>query len=187
MPKNILMIGPTGCGKTEIARRLAKLADAPFVKVEATKYTEVGFHGRDVDQIIRDLLDNAIVMVKQRIRAQLRDKVAGQVERRIVEALTGADDEREVANFRDMYRAGQLDETEVELELPMGRSRGAGGLSIMPIMNDNPQVGVCIVNFLSTVLYKPLFVHGYLYVDVCFKMYNVCWKPRCCMVLWSRF
>lgn len=137
VPKNILMIGPTGCGKTEIARRLAKLADAPFVKVEATKYTEVGFHGRDVDQIIRDLLDNAIVMVKQRMRTQLRDQVAASVEQRIVEALTGNDDEREASNFRDLYKQGQLDATEVELDLPVSRGRAVG---ILPIPVDNPQI-----------------------------------------------
>lgn len=89
IPKNILMIGPTGVGKTEIARRLAKLISAPFIKVEATKFTEVGFHGRDVDQIIRDLVDVAINNTRQRLTKRNQKKIDELVEQRILDALVG--------------------------------------------------------------------------------------------------
>ena len=89
-PKNILMIGPTGVGKTEIARRLAKLAQAPFLKVEATKFTEVGYVGRDVDQIIRDLVEAALIMVRDKNRQGVRAKAEAAAEERILDALVGA-------------------------------------------------------------------------------------------------
>ena len=89
VPKNILMIGPTGCGKTEIARRLSKMADAPFIKVEATKFTEVGFHGRDVDQIIRDLVEASIALTRKRKAEEFRAEAKRLVETRILDTLTG--------------------------------------------------------------------------------------------------
>src|SRR5471032_279265 len=88
-PKNILMIGPTGVGKTEIARRLAKLASAPFIKVEATKFTEVGYVGRDVDQIVRDLVEAAMLMIKDKNRAGVRAKAEANAEERLLDALVG--------------------------------------------------------------------------------------------------
>jgi ATP-dependent HslUV protease ATP-binding subunit HslU len=117
-PKNILMIGPTGCGKTEISRRLAKLADAPFVKVEATKFTEVGYVGRDVEQIARDLVEEAIRLEKDRRRAAVKDKAEDAAMERLLEALTGKGaSEATRAAFRQRFHDGHLDDKEVELEL----------------------------------------------------------------------
>lgn len=116
-PKNILMIGPTGVGKTEIARRLAKLAGAPFVKVEATKFTEVGYVGRDVDQIIRDLVEASIHLVRDLKRKEMRSKAEAAAEDRILEALVGSgasDTTKE--SFRKKLRAGDFEEKEIELE-----------------------------------------------------------------------
>jgi ATP-dependent HslUV protease ATP-binding subunit HslU len=113
LPKNILMIGPTGCGKTEISRRLAKLANAPFLKVEATKFTEVGYVGRDVEQIIRDLLESAITMVKEAKRKGLRARAEVAAEERMLTALVGANSSPATRDsFRKKLRAGELDEKE---------------------------------------------------------------------------
>ena len=117
-PKNILMIGPTGVGKTEISRRLAKLAKAPFIKIEATKFTEVGYVGRDVEQIIRDLVDSAIAMTRARMRDDVRAKAAQAAEDRVIEAIAGSDARsatREI--FRKKLRAGELDDQEIELDV----------------------------------------------------------------------
>jgi ATP-dependent HslUV protease ATP-binding subunit HslU len=116
-PKNILMIGPTGVGKTEIARRLARLAQAPFLKVEATKFTEVGYVGRDVDQIVRDLVESAIAMVRDKRRAAVRAKAEAAAEERILDALTGPGSTAARESFRKKLRAGELDDKEVELTL----------------------------------------------------------------------
>ena len=117
-PKNILMIGPTGVGKTEISRRLAKLARAPFLKVEATKFTEVGYVGRDVEQIIRDLVDSSIAMTRDHMREDVRARAKDAAEERVIEAIAGADARdatREV--FRKKLRSGELDDTVIELEV----------------------------------------------------------------------
>jgi ATP-dependent HslUV protease ATP-binding subunit HslU len=116
-PKNILMIGPTGVGKTEIARRLAKLAQAPFLKVEATKFTEVGYVGRDVDQIVRDLIEGAIAMVREKRRAGVRARAEAAAEERILDALTGPGSVAARDSFRRKLRAGELDDKEVELQM----------------------------------------------------------------------
>jgi ATP-dependent HslUV protease ATP-binding subunit HslU len=117
-PKNILMIGPTGCGKTEISRRLAKLADAPFVKVEATKFTEVGYVGRDVEQIARDLVEEAVRLERERRRSAVRDASQAAAMERLLDALTGkGSSEATRASFRQRFSDGSLDNAEVEIEV----------------------------------------------------------------------
>ncbi len=116
-PKNILMIGPTGVGKTEISRRLAKLANAPFLKVEATKFTEVGYVGRDVEQIIRDLVDSAIMMTRDTMREDVETRARAAAEARVLTALAGTDAREQTLDmFRKKLRDGLLDEKEIELE-----------------------------------------------------------------------
>ncbi|MES1157254.1 MAG: ATP-dependent protease ATPase subunit HslU [Alphaproteobacteria bacterium] len=117
-PKNILMIGPTGVGKTEIARRLAKLANAPFLKVEATKFTEVGYVGRDVEQIVRDLVEVALDMSRDRRRREVRARADSAAEDRILDALVGQGASAATReSFRKKLRAGELDESEIEVEM----------------------------------------------------------------------
>ena len=137
-PKNILMIGPTGVGKTEISRRLAKLANAPFLKVEATKFTEVGYVGRDVEQIIRDLVESAIVMLRETRRREMQAQAHGAAEDRVITALVGENaSETTRSSFRRKLRDNLLDDTEIEIEvadtsnpMPMMDVPGAGQMGM---------------------------------------------------------
>ena len=118
LPKNILMIGPTGVGKTEISRRLSKLAEAPFIKVEATRFTEVGYVGRDVEQIIRDLIEIAIAMEREKKRKEVKAKAELKAEEKVLDALVG--NKASVAtreSFRKRLRTGDLDDNEIEIEV----------------------------------------------------------------------
>jgi ATP-dependent HslUV protease ATP-binding subunit HslU len=133
VPKNILMIGPTGCGKTEIARRLAKITESPFVKVEATKFTEVGFHGRDVDQIIRDLMDNAITLTKTKLKQRFKSRVAEMIENKILDFVCGESASEETREaFRALYREGALDDRLIEVVLPEGTGGNSDGVRFDP-------------------------------------------------------
>jgi len=141
LPKNILMIGPTGVGKTEIARRLARLAQAPFLKVEATKFTEVGYVGRDVEQIVRDLLEVAITMTRNRLRKQVQAKAEIAAEDRLLDALAGAHASAETRQkFRKMLREGALDEREVEIQVSEAASLPA--FDLPPGLAGNGQMGM---------------------------------------------
>lgn len=149
MPKNILMIGPTGVGKTEIARRLARLANAPFIKVEATKFTEVGYVGRDVDQIVRDLLEAGIAMIKAARRKDVEAQAQLNAERRVIEALVGSNaSETTRESFRRKLRTGELDEKEIEISVA---DSGMGGFEIPGL----PAGSASVIN-LSDMLGKAL-------------------------------
>ncbi|MFP4313837.1 MAG: ATP-dependent protease ATPase subunit HslU [Alphaproteobacteria bacterium] len=142
-PKNILMIGPTGVGKTEIARRLAKLAQAPFVKVEATKFTEVGYVGKDVESIIRDLTENAIHMMREKQRKTVMAQAEIYAEERVLDALVGQTaGENTRANFREKLRKGELNEREIEIEL-IDNSNPMGGMMDIPGM---PGASMSMIN-----------------------------------------
>ncbi len=136
-PKNILMIGPTGVGKTEISRRLAKLARAPFIKVEATKFTEVGYVGRDVEQIIRDLIDVSILQTREFMREDVKANALQAAEDRVIEAIAGTDAREGTREaFRKKLRSGELDNTIIELEIT-DTSNPMGGMEIP----GQPQMG----------------------------------------------
>jgi ATP-dependent HslUV protease ATP-binding subunit HslU len=140
LPKNILMIGPTGVGKTEISRRLARLAQAPFLKVEATKFTEVGYVGRDVEQIVRDLLEIAIAQVREKRRRDVEAQAEARAEDRLLDALAGSSSGTTRESFRKSLRAGELDGKEIEIEM-----KDVGGMPSFEIPG-MPNAQISMVN-----------------------------------------
>lgn len=168
-PKNILMIGPTGVGKTEISRRLARLANAPFLKIEATKFTEVGYVGRDVEQIVRDLVEAAVGMVREQKRAGVAQAAKDKAEERLLDALVGAEAQRSTRDvFRTKLRAGMLDDKEVDLDFadagsnPMQMLDIPGQQGSMSMINLSEMLGKAMGNRTKRVrttvkeAYKPL-------------------------------
>ncbi|GLS30076.1 ATP-dependent HslUV protease ATP-binding subunit HslU [Mesorhizobium albiziae] len=145
MPKNILMIGPTGVGKTEISRRLARLAGAPFIKVEATKFTEVGYVGRDVEQIVRDLVEVAIGLVRDKMREDVKARAHINAEERVLEALVGKTASPATRDsFRKKLRDGELDDKEIEIEIADTGTGGMPGFEIPGMPGAN--IGVLNIN-----------------------------------------
>ncbi len=131
VPKNILMIGPTGCGKTEIARRLAKLAQAPFLKVEATKFTEVGYVGRDVESIVRDLVEVSLTQLREANRRNVQEKAEEAAEERLLDALVGAQAAADTRNrFRRMVKHGELDDKDVEISVQEAPAAPVGQIDL---------------------------------------------------------
>ncbi len=158
-PRNVLMIGPTGCGKTEVARRMAKLSDAPFLKVEATKFTEVGYHGRDVDQIVRDLMDVSMALTKKRQMERLREEAKLFVDDRILDILvgpsvSGTKGQRE--SFRNMLDEGMLESQEIQIDVPQnlgsagGNKDGDGAVLAFGTDSSGPQAMAELMKKLSS-------------------------------------
>src|SRR6201988_3902490 len=143
LPKNILMIRPTGVGKTEISRRLARLAGAPFLKVEATKFTEVGYVGRDVEQIVRDLVEIAITLTREKRRKDVETRAQQAAENRVLDALVGANASASTKEaFRKKLRAGELNDKEIEIEV----HTGGGGFPLFDIPGmPRPQMGPILI------------------------------------------